>query len=283
MFKVKETKMMDPKMLLGVVNQKVAGIIPVSLGSEALSNMQFSIERNGQIEPVVVYNGMLYDGRHRCMCMQNLGREVEAIIVDGEATTEEEVIEYITSKEMMGKDLTICQKAIITYERYVAGMLYSNVKAAKVGNVKRHYLGHVGIIKTHPYAISHNYVGLLKNNKAVTLPSGKFTKSLATVVNGLKEYDENEANKTGNEANGKIQHSIDYTRALAEWDLDDKIGDTFWQLKTSFELVTIDTSCELLHSLLLVAYPRYKDDLTRDEVLLTIELRKRLESKDGDK
>jgi hypothetical protein len=276
MFKVKETKMMDPKMLLGVVNQKVAGIIPVSLGSEALSNMQFSIERNGQIEPVVVYKGMLYDGRHRCMCMRNLGRDVEAIVVDDEITTEEEVIEYITSKEMMGKDLTICQKAILTYERYIIGMLYSNAKAAKVGNVRRHYLGHVGIIKTHPYAISHNYIGLLKNDEAVALPNGKFTKSLATIVNGLKEYDENEASKTGSEISDRVQHSVDYTRALAEWDIDDKIGDTFWQLKHSFKLDTIDASCELLHSLLLVAYPRYKDDLTRDEVLLTIELRKKI-------
>jgi len=268
--KFKETNvMMDPKQLLKVVNTEIAGIIEVDLDSNELRNLIYSIEDIGQTEPVLVYKGMLVDGRHRCHACARLGIKVKANIIDD---TESEILvkKYITSKELQNKQLSTTQKAIMAYERFVIQEKYSLAKAAKEANIRRKNLSNYKYITENSYAIEHDYIKTLKSGSAVKLPNGKYSSSLQTIKNALMAYEEELSNRTNNN-NDKEEptKTIDYERIFSEYDIEDKISEPFWDMKSNFNITSLDGSIYLIWCLLRATYSDkydFDNDLTIDKL-----------------
>src|SRR5262245_24000688 len=67
------------------------------------------INQNGQREPIVVYNDMILDGRHRYRACQELGREPITSVWDGKGTPEA----FVISKNLHRRHLKESQRAMI--------------------------------------------------------------------------------------------------------------------------------------------------------------------------
>jgi len=66
------------------------------------------IEQNGQLEPIVTYQGMILDGRHRYRACQQLGRKPNTTEWDGNGSPES----FVISKNLWRRHLTVSQRAI---------------------------------------------------------------------------------------------------------------------------------------------------------------------------
>ncbi len=67
------------------------------------------IEQNGQLEPIIIYEGMILDGRHRYKACQQLGLKCRTIEWDGGGSPEE----FVISMNVRRRHLTASQLAMI--------------------------------------------------------------------------------------------------------------------------------------------------------------------------
>ena len=176
MIKLSEEYMAEPKVLLQAIDEEIAGTIAVDQHSEAIKNMQYGLEQDGQITPVLMYKDKLVEGRHRCTCLMNMGIKVRVVDIDP-AVTRDEVIDYITMAEMVNKGLSPWQKAIIAQHRYREGRKWSLAKTSKMANVRKDNIAVIEFIMAHPVATRLRYIDKLRENAAVCLSDGSWTKS----------------------------------------------------------------------------------------------------------
>jgi len=246
-------KKMDPLVLLSNVDESIAGIIDIDYDGEPIRNLIYSIEKNGQIDPVLVYKGKLVDGRHRCYACKQLGIDVIANTIDNSESIER-VEAYITSKEMINKQLTPTQKAIIAYERYHIKHGHSLVKTAKESGVRRVNLVNLNYIYGNDYAQKHSYIDTLKKGLAVKLPNGKYSSSLQTIKNTLLSYEEGNIFRASEE-DLEPDILIDYSRIFTEYDFEDRVSEAFWSLKKKLDINDTTSSIIIAYELLKAAYP----------------------------
>lgn len=259
-----ENQKLDPKLLLENINNSIAGNIPMDPNSPQVSNLVCNIELHGQITPVLVYKGKLCDGRHRCLACTKIGIDVTVNIID-DSVSEATVEDYITSVELVNKDLSTWQKTLLVYERYILGRGYSMNKASQVANVRKGNLMALKQVINDEYAIRHNYLDSIKSNTAVKLPNGSYTKSVASMKNELATHQRNlDSNTSSIEA--VSYREFDYTRAFAKYDTEDKVSELFWKYKQ----VSLTKNTELICDLLCLAYPILEMDVTPDKIHSTI-------------
>jgi len=268
LIKFKEEKIkVDPKKLIYNINENIAGILDIDIKSEEYNNLVFSIKRQGQLEPVLIYKDKLVDGRHRCYACMHLKIPVIANVIDSSVSITE-VEEYITSKEMQHKKLTPTQRTIIAYERFVENKGYNKSKTSKIANVRREALVNYEYIKTNEYAIKNDYIRILKMGEAVKLPNGRYSASLQTIKNALRKHEEDQL--AVEDASLEVEKpllDVDYVRVFADYDIEDKAANIFWYIKDNFAIDT-KASIKLIYKLLLSIYPdKYTEDTLNIEEL----------------
>lgn len=104
-----------------------------------------NISRLGQLDPILILDGLCIDGRHRTRIAKELGIDVRCVEIPT-ATSSEDIIVMCNKGVMSGRDYDINQKAIqalVLVNAY--GM--SIVNAAKLMKVDRRVVGFAGTIK----------------------------------------------------------------------------------------------------------------------------------------
>lgn len=104
-----------------------------------------NIRRLGQIDPILMLNGLCIDGRHRTRIAKELGTHVRCIDIDPD-TNEQDIIVMCNKNIMSGRDYDTSQKAI------QALMLVNNygitaVDAAKFMKVDKRLVSYASTIK----------------------------------------------------------------------------------------------------------------------------------------
>lgn len=91
---------------LGYATHRFADFIPVADGADQFALRQ-SIESSGLIEPIVLFEGAILDGRHRYAACQKVGVEPRFITFEG---TEEDALKFVLAKNIARRNLTTAQK-----------------------------------------------------------------------------------------------------------------------------------------------------------------------------
>lgn len=84
----------------------VANIFPM-MASDEIDRLAADIEKNGQQEPVVLWNGQLIDGRNRVEACRRLGREP----IRAELDFNEDPLQYVLSSNLHRRHLKTSQRA----------------------------------------------------------------------------------------------------------------------------------------------------------------------------
>lgn len=104
-----------------------------------------NISRLGQLDPILILDGLCIDGRHRTRIAKELGIDVRCVEIPT-TTSSEDIIVMCNKGVMSGRDYDVNQKAIqalVLVNAY--GM--SIVNAAKLMKVDRRVVGFAGTIK----------------------------------------------------------------------------------------------------------------------------------------
>lgn len=97
------------------VNEKLAGVVPMALPFEQTA-LTVDIDTNGQMEPVVLWQGAVVDGRCRQQALTALGKDIIYRELDPEMT-EEEVKVFVKAVNTR-RNLTASQKVAVACKQY---------------------------------------------------------------------------------------------------------------------------------------------------------------------
>ena len=104
-----------------------------------------NIQKLGQLEPILMLNGICVDGRHRTRVARELGVQVLCSDLDN-TMTEEEIIMTCNRNTMSGRDYDNAQKAIQAL-RLVNEYKMQIVTAAKLMKIDRRIVSYASTIK----------------------------------------------------------------------------------------------------------------------------------------
>lgn len=145
-----------------------------------------SIEDLGQLDPVLMLNGLCIDGRHRVKICTELGITVRCVDIDI-GTDEDEIVLLCNKSTMSGRDFTVAQKAIQAL-KLVNDFGFTVVKAALHMKVDRRLVSFASTIKGFG---RQNLLDQLLLGKAVQLTNmDKPTTSLEVLCKYVKKLDE---------------------------------------------------------------------------------------------
>jgi len=88
----------------------LAFLIP-AMSAEELARLTEDIAAHGLVEPIVLHEGQILDGRHRYQACQTAGVEPHFTVFDGD-----DPVAYVLSKNLHRRHLTSAQKAAIAVE-----------------------------------------------------------------------------------------------------------------------------------------------------------------------
>jgi len=86
-------------------------LFPV-MPDDQLQQLADDIRKNGLLEPILIHDGEILDGRNRLLACEKVGVEPDFVEWDGDSTPTERVI----SGNLMRRDLTAGQRALIGAE-----------------------------------------------------------------------------------------------------------------------------------------------------------------------
>ena len=89
----------------------VANLFPI-LAGQAYSELRQSLEQNGQQQPIILYNGVLLDGRNRLKILLELGKQPVFEEYNGSLAPDE----YILTANLFRRHLTDEQRTMVTTE-----------------------------------------------------------------------------------------------------------------------------------------------------------------------
>lgn len=103
-----------------------------------------NIKRLGQLDPILMLNGLCIDGRHRTRIAEELGAMVRCVDVDG--TEEADIILLCNKNVMSGRDYDNSQKAIQAL-RLVNEHKLTSIAAAKLMKVDKRLVSYAATIR----------------------------------------------------------------------------------------------------------------------------------------
>lgn len=103
-----------------------------------------NIKRLGQLDPILMLNGLCIDGRHRTRIAKELGEMVRCVDVDG--TEEADIILLCNKNVMSGRDYDNSQKAIQAL-RLVNEHKLTSIAAAKLMKVDKRLVSYAATIR----------------------------------------------------------------------------------------------------------------------------------------
>jgi len=89
-----------------------ANMFPM-LSAEESAAMSASIARDGLLEPIVIYQMQILDGRNRYQCLAAAGVMLQAEHLNVIEGTEQEARQYVESKNVHRRHLTVSQRAML--------------------------------------------------------------------------------------------------------------------------------------------------------------------------
>lgn len=103
-------KGLEPSSPESIPFHPLANVFPLIEGEEFFAFCE-DIKVNGQQEPIVLFNGKILDGRNRYRALQEIGFEPVCEQYTGNAP-----LEFVLSKNMYRRQLTVAQRSIIAAE-----------------------------------------------------------------------------------------------------------------------------------------------------------------------
>ena len=88
-----------------------ANLFPLMDGEE-FDALVADIRTHGQLEPIVLYDGRILDGRHRYLACQQLGIEPKVCVYQGTLSP----VEFVISKNLHRRHLTASQRAVLALD-----------------------------------------------------------------------------------------------------------------------------------------------------------------------
>lgn len=83
------------------------------MDAESFAGLKADIAENGVLQPVVLFDGRVIDGRHRWKACQELGRECPTTDFEG---SEADALRFVVSSNLHRRHLTASQKACVAVE-----------------------------------------------------------------------------------------------------------------------------------------------------------------------
>lgn len=117
---------------------KYANLTPLMVEEQYIA-LKLDIKDNGQIEPVRVCRGLIYDGRHRFRALNELGSETIKAIVD-DTLSEEDIKSQVYSFENR-RHQTATQLAISAYKEYMLLLKNEDTKESQGSVAERFGVG----------------------------------------------------------------------------------------------------------------------------------------------
>ena len=199
----------------------LANLTPI-MSDEDFNRLKMSLEEMGQLQPVVMYQGRLIDGRHRLKALKEIDHNSMIIYKNLKSTlTYEAVKEMVVNGFENRRHETPTQKAIMAWyhiqEGKKQGENISQTVAAKLFGTNRMLLGRV---KKLEELRGKSIIEALFNGQKIMLASGTLTDSLVSII---KNYEMANEDDFGNETNKK---KVDLTDEEREF-----INDTAANLK----------------------------------------------------
>lgn len=81
-----------------------------SMSREEYSQLSTDIAKNGLLEPITVYQGMVLDGRNRDIICHNLGITPKIVEFTG---TDQQALDFVISKNLHRRHLSASQRAMV--------------------------------------------------------------------------------------------------------------------------------------------------------------------------
>lgn len=153
-------------------------------------SLKMQIEEYGQLEPIIMRNGLCCDGRHRCKVAQELSIQVNAIDIDP-STSDADVIVLCNSNIFGGRNNSATQLAIKAF-MLVEQFGYSDVKAIALTGLKdKRAIGYVRRVKASKLDKQFKIIATLLEGKSVKLGE-KNSKSIEVIKKEIVKMEEEE-------------------------------------------------------------------------------------------
>jgi len=209
---------------------------------EEMDSLRYQIESNGQLDPILMRNGLCGDGFHRCEICRKLGITVKCIDVDPDMSDADFIV--MCNKNTFGaRNDSVSQKAIKAFKlTREYGRDFSDIKASKIVGLKdKRTIGYVRYISDTKYEKDNDVLSKLLRGESVILPDGSRSKSIEVVKRKIKIMEEIELKKKADKEidNKDIDFSSMCNTAIAE--------DEFWKMEPT--MTTIDTKIRVIELL----------------------------------
>lgn len=244
-----------------VFDEKIAGFNETK-DQASFDSLSMQIEEYGQLEPIIMRNGLCLDGRHRTSICKNLGIDVRAINVASDLKDADAII-ICNSNIFGGRNNSATQlaiKAFMLVEQF--GM--SDVKAVTLTGLKdRRTIGYVRRIKASKMNKELKIIQTLLAGKVVKV-GDRTSKSLDVIKREIIKLEEEEFMKTKVEI--KIP-KVDFNSIL-ETEL---ARDKFWLIQMGMTMEAKLQLVGILNALYIIDTVKYQDSITDEDLVLTNE------------
>ena len=147
-----------------------------------------NIRRLGQLDPILMLNGICIDGRHRTKIAIELGLDVRCLDIDS-TTDEEDIIVMCNKNVMSGRDYDNSQKAIQAL-RLVNEYNMSVVNSAKLMKVDRRVVSYAATIQGYGRVDILDALMKDKTNRVQLTNMERPSRSLELLAKFVKSEDE---------------------------------------------------------------------------------------------
>lgn len=103
------------------------------MSNEEFEELVEDIRQNGQLEPIIVYEGKILDGRNRYNACMKLGIKPKMVDYNGENLTP---LNFVISKNIKRRHLTASQKALLALE--IKPLLAEEAKKRQLSSLKQY-------------------------------------------------------------------------------------------------------------------------------------------------
>jgi len=165
---------------------KLANINP-NMDKTEFEQLKYSLMQIGQQEPILVYRGLVLDGRHRLKALKELSSDYVLYQELPRNTSLEELKEIVMSKNAR-RNLSKSQKAIQAYFDWLKNGGSKKEYALKYGTDRTYIVKAETIDKK----LGREKLGELLNYGKVKLDNGRYYSNLSSIIDYLKKKEKKE-------------------------------------------------------------------------------------------
>lgn len=194
------------------INDDLAGLVPMASPTEQEA-LTSDILLNGQLEPIVLWQGKVVDGRCRQVACMTLG--IDPIVRNLDWNTRYEDVADVVKSLNTRRNLTLTQKIVSACRQS------NKVGSKKVYEIAKSWGISDKILKNCRYIAKHRpeFIGPLFNGKSVTITSSDGmeveSNKITTIYASIKRYEEVEV--TEDVQHGWVEDSYIKTQKGKDW------------------------------------------------------------------